>query len=31
MCQFQWMVPGLTGPSPLAAALEAALKKTSAD
>ena len=30
MCQFQWMVPGLKGPSPLAGALEAALKKLAA-
>lgn len=30
MCQFQWMAPGLKGPSPLAEALDAALKKATA-
>ncbi len=29
MCQFQWMRPGLTGPSPLAGALETALNRKS--
>ena len=29
MCQFQWMVPGLSGPSPLAKDLEVALKAAS--